>query len=168
MRLFAAIFPPKGVLDAVEPIARRTHREIPTKGAWVAPERMHTTLRFYGDRFRQEDCVRMVEDALRDTAPFTLRLTALDGFPASRLKRVLFLKPEENEMLAQILSRLSDPAERDNSPHLTFARFNQPVELPRIKFDPIEWRVDRVSLINSIQFGAEHRYSVVQEWPLAD
>lgn len=168
MRLFAAIFPPKDVLDAVEPIARRAHRDIPTKGAWVARERMHATLRFFGDRFRLEDCIRMVEDALHDTAPFTLRLIALDGFPASRLKRVVFLKPEENEMLAKIVSRLSDPAERDNSPHLTLARFNQPVELPRIKFNPIEWRVDRVSLVNSIQFGAEHKYSVVQEWALAD
>lgn len=168
MRLFAAIFPPEEVLDAVEPIARRAHRDIATKGSWVARERMHTTLRFIGDRFRQEECIEMVADAVADAKPFTVRLVALDGFPACRLKRVVVLKLEGNEILSGIVSRLADANERENSPHLTLARFNQPVELPRVKFDPIIWHVDRVSLINSIQFGAERRYSVVQEWILKD
>ncbi len=166
MRLFAALVPPEQVLEAAESIAARAHRDIKQKGAWVTADRMHITLKFFGDEFRQDDCIRMTETAIARASAFTLRLVELGGFPASRLKRVLFLKPEENEELSGILQRLSDPMHPIDQPHLTIARFNQPVELPRVKFEPIEWNVDKVTLINSLQFGADHKYVVVREWPL--
>ena len=161
MRLFAAIFPPPNVLEAIRPVSQRAHRDIPQKGAWVAQDRL---LRFFGETLPQEQCIEVCDEALNGIQPFELRLVRISGFPPSRLKRVLFLEPEECDTFQLLLQRFDDTNEENRHPHLTIARFNQPVELPRIKFDPIEWRVEGALLVNSLQFGAERRYVTVKEW----
>ncbi|MCW5947677.1 MAG: RNA 2',3'-cyclic phosphodiesterase [Fimbriimonadales bacterium] len=164
MRLFAASFPPPNVLEAIRPVSQRAHRDIPQKGAWVAQDRLHITLRFFGETLPQEQCIEVCDEALNCIQPFELRLVRISGFPSSRLKRVLFLEPEECDTFQLLLQRFDDTNEENRHPHLTIARFNQPVELPRIKFDPIEWRVEGALLVNSLQFGAERRYVTVKEW----
>jgi 2'-5' RNA ligase len=164
MRLFAAIFPPPSVLDAIRTVSQRAHRDIPQKGAWVAPERLHITVKFFGDSLSQETCIEVCDDAFAGIQPIDIRLARISGFPPSRLKRVLFLEPEQCEPLQLLFLRFEDSNDENKQPHLTIARFNQPIELPRIKFDPIEWRIENAHLINSLQFGAERRYVTVKEW----
>lgn len=163
MRLFAAIVPPSEALDQICAVQRKLHGDIRQKGSYPARERLHLTVKFWGDVDKVEPLMGELADLALSMPVMHLRFATIDGFPPNaRMKRVAFLKPDYNVQLTELMRRLS-PGE-DPHPHMTLARFMQPAELPRWRFDPIEFAADRLLLINSEQFGPERRYTVKSEW----
>ncbi len=129
MRLFVA-------LELPEAVRERLHRlggGVP--GArWVAPERMHVTLRFIGevDGARFTDIV----DALGEVRMprFTVRLDGIGRFGTGRRTRVLWAGLVPSDELDRLHRKIEgalvragvEPEHRKFHPHVTLARLNAP------------------------------------------
>ncbi len=166
MRLFAAIVPTSDAIQKIAEVQKKAHTWIQTKGSYVKPDKFHVTLQFFGDAFPQSVTETQISEAIKEVLPFDITLTTLSGFPDSRLKRVVHLEPEPCEPLLKIMKYWGTPSEPNDRPHLTLARFNQPVELPKVKFDPIQFSVSSVRLLNSLHVGTESNYSLQKEFYL--
>ncbi|HKK08374.1 MAG TPA: RNA 2',3'-cyclic phosphodiesterase [Gemmatimonadota bacterium] len=92
MRLFVAINLPEAVRRLIyDGTARLRETEMPAR--WVAPERIHLTLKFLGDvrDERREDAVAALREAASGYAPFDLALEGVGAFPSLRRPRVVWL-----------------------------------------------------------------------------
>lgn len=166
MRLFAAIVPPAEAIEQIAEVQKKAHTWIQAKGAYTKPDKFHITLQFFGEAFPQSVTEVQISEAIRGVGPFDLRLSILAGFPDSRLKRVMHLEPDTCAEFLQIMKYWGTPTEPNDRPHLTLARFNQPVELPRVKFEPIQFSVSSVRLLNSLHVGTESNYTLQNEFQL--
>ncbi len=164
MRLFAAIAPPQETLDRIEQIQKAVHREVRQKGSYPHRDKLHITLKFWGEELSLPTVKMLIEESLVGAAKIPILLDSLDGFPAhSRLKRVAFLNIAQPEPLIKIMRAMGEP---EPHPHLTLSRYMQHAELPRLKFEPIAFDAESVILYDSIQFGADRRYVIQGQWPL--
>ena len=164
MRLFAAVFPPPEAKATIAAIQKRVHAEVKQKGTYPHPDKLHITLRFWGETLPQPTVKMFMHEVVQTLQPLKFRFEALDGFPPNaRLKRVAFLAPSDPAPIAAVMRALGDS---DPNPHLTLARYMQPAELPRFRFEPFEFVAEKIVLIDSLQFGAERNYAVVAEWKL--
>ncbi len=133
LRLFVAIELPPPVRSALE----RTISALKESGLgplrWVAPERVHLTLKFLGDVAPEwvPELGDAVTEAAQGHSPFALRLARGGMFPNRRAPRVIWLGLEgEAEALASLrrdveraLVQLGFRAEEwPFRPHLTLAR----------------------------------------------
>lgn len=132
LRLFFAIWPP----DAVRKTLWRSlapMREALPSVRWVPPQRLHITLRFMGDV--SAVCLpRLVRaaEALRQAAPFEIRLTGTGAFPRRGPPRVYWVGvrsrplPGLRASLDRALAREGlDREDRIFRPHLTVGRTNR-------------------------------------------
>ncbi|MDQ2985298.1 MAG: RNA 2',3'-cyclic phosphodiesterase [Armatimonadota bacterium] len=163
MRLFAGIYPPLSMVEDLAKLAGRLKQIYPT-AAFVKPDRMHVTLRFFGDA-EAADAARSIETAIADTAAFDLELDHIDSFPNRESARVLHCGLKEPEFVERMISAMARPDDREPHAHMTLARFRpkQSVELAAI--EPLVFRAAKVTLVNSV-LGANSRYEVVREWTL--
>jgi RNA 2',3'-cyclic 3'-phosphodiesterase len=144
MRLFTAIELGDGVRShaavLLDELRVRARRFAPgAKVTWVAPERMHLTLRFIGEMNDTESAA--ILGALRSPIgmpAFTVRWEGLGSFPARGAPRVLWIGVAEGrdaliEAERSVSARLESvgiPREdRPYSPHLTLARVREPAGL---------------------------------------
>lgn len=152
MRLFFGIFPPESVLH--EAVAIRDRVPPPKNAKWVAPEKMHVTLRFLGE---QPDVGPWVELGARVAAqhdPFSIALGGVGDFG-----HVLWIGVLDGEPLIDLASALGAV---DYHPHLTIARVRR-VRAPEIEgrtspflvssFDLIESRGGRYESLRSFTLG---------------
>lgn len=135
------------------------------KGRWVKPERLHITLRFFGDEASVEDAAEQIERAIMSVSRFTISLDSISAFPNPSRGRVLFLAASEDEALVSLCRRL-DESDRDPKPHLTLARFERPVRVPQVAFEPIEYPVTELLLVQSVLSGPDTGYHVLRRWLL--
>ncbi len=128
MRAFVAVTPPPSSLAslaaAVEPL-----RSLPA--TWVPPDRWHLTLVFLGEVADPAPYGAALAEAVRGTAPFSLRIAGGGAFPRPARPRVLWAGVEGD---VEALSRLARVARRTARscgiaverapyvPHLTVAR----------------------------------------------
>jgi 2'-5' RNA ligase len=144
MRLFTAIelgeFVCARAGALVESLRRRAAESAPrAKVTWVAPERMHLTLRFIGevDDARAESIVGALRRPI-ELDPFDVRWQGLGAFPPRGAPRVLWvgvasgtaaLVNAERKVSDRLASIGLAREERPYSPHLTLARVREPAGL---------------------------------------
>ena len=124
----------------VDTLRRRAAQSAPNaKVTWVAPQRMHLTLRFIGevDDVRAESIVAALRPPMELT-PFDVRWEGLGAFPSRGAPRVLWvaaaggiehLRDAERMVSDRLASLGIAREERPYSPHLTLARVREPAGL---------------------------------------
>lgn len=140
MRLFVAVDLPDAVVSAAATISdtlrRRVRDTAPTaRLTWIAPERMHLTLRFIGE-VPPEAAARIGERLATpfETTAFTVAAGETGTFPARGAPRVVWIGLREgrealHQLEAEVSSRLEQAGiarePRPFSPHLTLARVRE-------------------------------------------
>lgn len=128
MRIFVALSLPGDVLDGIERWKEPLERMYPSLG-WVRRDRMHLTLRFYGDI--PEAALRRVTGTVEEwtPGPLSFRLVELGTFGSRGSPSVYWLGgefPPEVASIARKLGRIPDDRGRVSGkvfvPHLTVAR----------------------------------------------
>jgi 2'-5' RNA ligase len=171
MRLFVAVELGEAVQQEagriVEELRRRAGKRSPrARVTWVAPERMHLTLRFIGEI--ADAAADGVIHALRaplGLAPFDVDWKGLGAFPKSGPPRVLWagidrgcdeLVAVEREVGARLDAVKIPREERPYSPHLTLARVREAAGLrSAVLFEGLAdnalgtTRVDAITLFQS-------------------
>jgi len=97
----------------------------------VDPDKLHITLKFLGDTdvSMNDDIVRIIENAVKDVAPFDMEIRDMGAFPSPNYMKVIWLGIESNGILEKISESLSNDMrtlgfKRDKGfkGHLTLAR----------------------------------------------
>lgn len=189
MRLFAAVDPDPAARAAAARAARAVAPRLDGGRArrmrWVAPERLHVTLRFLGEVPEADvGAVRGVFRTPFETAAFTAAVSGPGCFPAAGPPRVVWLGVGEGrEALAAVRAELDGrlaaaghpPEARPFSAHLTLGRMRgRPARsrldvvraLSDVRIDAPRWVVDRVVLYESRPPGRGARYVALESTPL--
>lgn len=132
MRLFAALEIPSGVRENLATLVGEL-RAVDSRPRWVRDENLHVTLKFMGETAVERlDALRDALATVRSSAPVTLQFHGLGFFPNEKRPRVFWAAMGASPNLPQLakdiesaLEKLGIPREqREFSPHLTLARFN--------------------------------------------
>jgi len=132
IRSFLAIELPKPILikiGEVQEDLRSTHAEV----GWVNPEKIHLTLKFFGniEESRIDPIVRSIEESVRKTFSFSLKVRGVGAFPHLKNPRVIWIGlVDEKEILTSFQKELEvrlekigfRPEDRPFHPHLTLGR----------------------------------------------
>jgi RNA 2',3'-cyclic 3'-phosphodiesterase len=132
IRSFLAIELPKSILKEIEEVQgdlKSTHADV----RWVNPEKIHLTLKFFGniEESRIDPIFKSIEEVIRNTLPFSLKVRGVGAFPNLRNPRVIWMGLiDGKEVLAsfqrQIDTQLEkigfQPEDRSFHPHLTLGR----------------------------------------------
>jgi 2'-5' RNA ligase len=144
------------------------------------PEGLHITLAFLG-RIDLAEVPALLGLAGRVAGPsrgFTLRTAGTGGFPRPGRTRILWLAFEPQPSLASLAGRLRAALTaaqvpfdvKPFLPHLTLARFREPVDLGRAAFPelaPVAFRAGAITLFQSVQEPQGMRYQILGSAPLA-
>ena len=167
IRSFLAIELPSTItagIGRVQYDLKQSHADV----RWVEPNRIHLTLKFFGD-IEEEACdgiMDAVGEAVTDVRPFTLTIKGLGGFPRWKNPRVLWLGVEDGNgvlkplygAIEQYLGEIGYPREeREFKPHLTLGRVRSPKGKPELlkrmegflHVELGEFRVERLVLFKS-------------------
>jgi 2'-5' RNA ligase len=165
-RVFFALWPDDITRSA---LSRATRRAVQASGGRpIAKERLHLTLAFLGELGADELALARAVPPIA-VGPFELTLDAVGVWPESR---VLWLAPlAPPQALADLEARLWDGLvdagfaheDRLYRPHVTLARRARPVEEP---VEPVRWAVHELALVESLPYGRNVYYEVLERWPL--
>jgi 2'-5' RNA ligase len=161
MRLFAAIFPDMGAREQLSFLSRQLSELYP-EGAFVASEKLHLTLRFFGD-YEINEAWMVVQNAIAGATSFDVELSHVDAFPRATDARVLFCGLGDAARLAPIMTKAG---EQRAYPHLTIARFRKRRPILPALIEPIHFPAVSIKLVESV-LGIDARYEIVREWKLA-
>lgn len=160
-RLFVAVWPPREVLAALR-VLRRDEPGV----RWVAPERWHITLKFFGDADRGE-----VEAGLRGVELPAARAVA--GPAVSRLAASVVVVPVRglNELAAAVdvategIGSFADP--RPFTGHLTLARLRRGASCAaeETAFEA-SFDVREIALVSSTTADRGAHYETLASWPV--
>ena len=152
---------------------------------WVLPEQLHVTLKFLDEV--SDDQRRALESLLRriavDEEPFLLGMGGLGAFPSLESPRVIWVGLTEGHerlaRLAEVIGREGAALqlrreERPFSAHLTLGRVRSSRGVAALTQrlratswqPPAAWRVDAVTLYQSVLTPAGARYTVLADIPL--
>lgn len=142
VRTFLAADLDAAFLDASAALAERLRGGALSKAraSWVARHAMHVTLRFYGEGSPPRGAL-----VHPGGGPPVVRARGLDAFPRTAKARVLFVALEDDGWLAGI-ARAAEriaveagfaPEPRAFTPHLTLARFKEPIDVRAICAEPL-------------------------------
>jgi 2'-5' RNA ligase len=132
IRSFLAIELPKPILRKIEEVQgdlRSTHAEV----RWINPEKIHLTLKFFGniEESRIESIFKSIEEPIRSTLPFSLKVRGVGAFPNLKNPRVIWMGlVEGREVLISFQEQMEiqlkkigfQPEDRPFHPHLTLGR----------------------------------------------
>ena len=165
VRLFVAINPPERVRERIG-AGTEDLRGLECI-RWVAPDRVHLTLKFLGEV--DEESERSIAEALVRVAmgrgPFEARVTAPGALPNIRRPRIIWLGLEKSPELAALQGDLEDALadlgfereERAFRPHLTLGRVRRGRRVDGSVLDSLvrrtevsgAWQVEAVELMRS-------------------
>jgi 2'-5' RNA ligase len=160
MRLFAAIFPPKEVAEKCAQIAAAMKAFHPN-AILVKPEKMHLTLRFFGDE-EVSECEKVIDEAVKEESAFDVAIDHVDAFPLRKQARVIFCGVQLPSPLPRLMAAVGQ--EKPHA-HLTIARLPTPRTVKFMEVVPVEFRAEKVSLVNSV-LGEGSKYEILREWVL--
>ncbi len=134
IRSFLAIELPKAILKKITEIQgdlRSCHADV----RWVSPEKIHLTLKFFGniEEARIEPIIRVIEDSIRHTQVFPIRVKGTGAFPHWKNPRVIWmglvdekgvLIPFQKQLEMELKGIGFEPEGRAFQPHLTLGRVN--------------------------------------------
>jgi 2'-5' RNA ligase len=164
-RLFVAVWPPAGVLDAIAALPRADEPRV----RWTRREQWHVTLRFLGQAEIQTAAAALETVRWDRVSPALVRL----GPVVSRLGRSVICLPASGaERLAETVSEATaevgePPDPRPFTGHLTLARLRNrgACRLAGHRFAG-EFRASEVTLVESRQSSGGAEYVVVARFPL--
>lgn len=168
-RLFFAFWPDDSMREA---LVHATHKAARASGGRPVPaENLHSTVVFLGsvpeDRL---PAVAAAADQLQ-RAPLQLTFDRLEHWAKPALLCLGCTAPEQSASdLATSLSKLLlgqglAPEPKPYRPHVTIARkVARPREVGAMH--PLDWRIDQLTLMESITAPEGPRYTVLQQWPL--
>ena len=166
-RLFFALWPNDETRQA---LTRLNQSIAVTKLKCVQPHNLHVTLVFLGQVDKETES--SIKQAAADitTQPFTLTFDSLSYWSKPRIL-CLTCRQRAPEPAIMLVSALETAAAncglrtdtRPYRPHITLARHVR--HLPDIKIEPIVWRAEAFSLIESCSEPEGVRYKVIQQWP---
>lgn len=166
-RLFFALWPPEAVQRRMAEVGDAA---LHGRGRRTPTHNLHLTLLFLGElEAEARACIESVADAL-ESPPFTLVLDRFGHFPRPQ---VAWVGTEEAPRplidlvggLARGLRRCGlPPPRRAFRAHVTLARKVRRAHARPI--DPIEWPVERFTLVRSTLTSEGAQYDTVRDWPL--
>jgi 2'-5' RNA ligase len=179
MTLFFAVPLPAGP-QALAGRCRDTARAALGPARYAALEGLHITLAFLG-RVAADQVPGLVQLAARAAGRspgFELRTAGLGGFPGPGRTRILWLgcapEPALDALAANLRQALAAGGVAFDAkpfrPHITLARFRQPVDLdvlPSLQPEPAVFPVRGLSLLESVPTPAGMHYRAVAAVPLA-
>jgi 2'-5' RNA ligase len=132
IRSFLAIELPKPILKKIEEVQgdlRSAHADV----RWVNPEKIHLTLKFFGniEESRIDPIFKSIEEPIRNTLPFSLKVQGVGAFPNLKNPRVIWMGlVDGREILVSFQKQIETQFEeigfqsedRSFHPHLTFGR----------------------------------------------
>jgi len=132
IRSFLAIELPKSILRKIEEVQgdlRLTHADV----RWVNYEKIHLTLKFFGniEESRIDPIFKSIEEPIRSTLPFSLKVRGVGAFPNLKNPRVIWMGlVEGREVLISFQKQIEiqlekigfQPEDRPFHPHLTLGR----------------------------------------------
>ena len=176
MRLFIAIRPTPPILQQLELMCGGL-----PKARWITPENMHITMQFLGEVERADAELLDAELATIRQDKFSISLAGLGTFDKGKKPGVLWAGVRSSEPLKELRTRCAAAVrragltadERKFKPHLTLARFKDPI-LDRIgaymavrePFSTPEFEVDRFILFRSHLGRGPAHYEEVADYPL--
>ncbi len=159
-------------------------REFAGEQKWVAPDKMHLTLKFIGEV--ADERLPLISHGLRracrETVPFTMHVEGLGAFPTDRRPKVLFAAVRERsgelERLAgKVETELAEGAaikkdKRTFIPHITLCRMRRKNGCPGVatlaeKLDNTDFgdvNVDGLALMQSKLTRRGADYSVIERF----
>jgi 2'-5' RNA ligase len=132
MRTFIAIDLPEEIKAALSEIQKQL-KSTAADVKWVAPENIHLTLKFLGERDNKkvEAITQILETAAAETKSYRINITSLGAFPTQTSPRVIWVGIQqgdaETKKIADILEKMicevGIPKEdRPFSSHITIGR----------------------------------------------
>ena len=132
IRSFLAIEIPRTILKKIEEVQddlKSSRADV----RWVSPEKIHLTLKFFGniDESKIDPIVKSIEEPIRTTPPFSLKVRGVGAFPYLKNPRVIWMGlVDGKEVLVSFQKQLErelekigfEPEERAFHPHLTLGR----------------------------------------------
>ncbi len=131
IRSFLAIELPKPILRKIEEVQaelRSAHADV----RWVSPEKIHLTLKFFGniEESRIDSIFKSIEEPVRSTPPFSLKVRGVGAFPSMKSPRVIWLGLINGQSLTSLQRQIEtelekigfQPEDRPFHPHLTLGR----------------------------------------------
>ena len=187
IRAFIAIPVTDEVRAVVDEMESRL-RDVGANVKWVAPVNVHVTLKFLGNIpvSDVEKLTQALHEALNDISSFEVAIAGLGTFPGGRAKpRVVWLgMGTGGERLANVADKVEDACsrlgfEREKRPfaaHLTIGRVRRGSgRLPeladraaKLQFNPLQLKVDTVSLVRSRLTPEGPTYTVLESFALGD
>lgn len=133
IRSFLAFDPPEEVLREIASIQDRLRKLIQGDIRWVRPERIHLTLKFFGELSGDDvaNIATVVGKAAEGERPFSLAVGGVGVFPDPHRPRVLWLGMNGDVKRLQVFQKGIEQAllqigfpreERPFRPHLTLGR----------------------------------------------
>lgn len=140
LRLFFAVSVPPELLESVQERLAELKNALP-QARWTASANQHLTCKFLGatPEDHLEEVTRTAAVVAREKRGAAVSLSKLGAFPSARRARILWLGVEDPAgVLSGLAQGLGDALEalgftaeaRSFTPHLTLARFKDPVKLP--------------------------------------
>jgi len=132
IRSFLAIELPKPILRKIEEVQgdlRSIHADV----RWVNPEKIHLTLKFFGniEESRIDPIFKSIEEPIQNIPPFSLKVRGVGAFPHLKNPRVIWMGlVDEREILTSFQKQIEiqlekigfQPEDRPFHPHLTLGR----------------------------------------------
>ena len=132
IRSFLAIELPEPILGKIEGVQgdlKSAHADV----RWVNPEKIHLTLKFFGniEESRIDPIFKSIEEAIRNTPPFSLKVRGVGAFPHLNNPRVIWMGlVDRREILTSFQKQIEIQLEkigfqsedRPLHPHLTLGR----------------------------------------------
>jgi RNA 2',3'-cyclic 3'-phosphodiesterase len=129
MRLFVALDIPETIRERIASFLEEVRRLAPVV-RWVAPESLHVTLKFIGER--PDGMVQSIEESLRKISSPAIQISfrGCGFFPTEKAARVFWIGIEAGSALNQLATRIEgelqplgiEAERRPFGPHLTLAR----------------------------------------------
>jgi 2'-5' RNA ligase len=170
MRLFVAIELNRSVEDSAREVIDELRGRVSSLAprariTWVAPERLHVTVRFIGNADEERGtAIRSALAPRLETAAFDLVVEGVGAFPERGAPRVFWAGLhggrqhllEVEEIVSRRLASIVAREDRPYAPHLTLARVKDPAGLARVAlFEGLSdrrlgrTRVDAITLFES-------------------
>ena len=166
-RVFFALWPDDATRSALRFATQRAVQAC--GGRPIAKDNLHLTVAFLGELTAEGlGLARSVPPF--QVGEFELTLDALGVWPESKILWLAPLAPPPalGELEARLWDELAErgfrAAERVYRPHVTLARRARPVEQA---VEPVRWPVRELALVESVPYGKNVHYEVLDRWPLS-
>lgn len=181
-RVFIALKVTESFYRSILPVFKKlkvTADQSETYVKWVAPQNLHVTISFLGDRAPDEidEVVRLLKKISKSVHPFDLRVSGVGAFPQLTDARVLWFGVQNKKYLGQLKDELDARLEsklrgyreqREFSPHLTIGRLKNSQSVydmvsPFVRKDFGKLGVESLVLFESHRHGAQTVYNPIFE-----